>query len=78
MATDLLKQALDPENDLQHRTVENGDDIECTYNRKKVTYDDYIDIHEERGERLQKGKNVKSVGLFSGFGPGKLKKPYDE
>ena len=78
MATDLLKQALDPENDLQHRTVENGDDIECTFNRKKVTYDDYIDINEERGERLQKGKNVKSVGLFSGFGPGKWKKPYDE
>ena len=78
MATDLLKQALDPENDLQHRTVENGDDIECTYNNKKVSYDDFIDIHEERGERLQKGKSVKSVGLFSGFGPGKLKKPYDE
>ena len=78
MATDLLKQALDPENDLQHRTVENGDVIECTYNKKKVSYDDFIDIHEERGERLQKGKNVKSVGLFSGFGPGKWKKPYDE
>ena len=78
MATDLLKQALDPENDLKHRTVENGNDIECTYNSKKISYDDYIDIHEERGERLQKGKNVKSVGLFSGFGPGKWKKPYDE
>ena len=37
-----------------------------------------LDIHEERGERVQKGKKPDSIGVFSGFGPGKLKKPYND
>jgi len=76
MATDLFKEKLDPDNDLQHKKVDNGEDIECTYKGSKVTYDDYLDIHEERGERVQKGKHPGKIGLFSGFGKGKLRKSY--
>jgi len=77
MANNLLKNKLDPDNDLQDRKVDGGKDIECTYKNKKVSYDDYLDIYEERGERVQKGKNPKSIGVFSGWGEGKLKKPYE-
>jgi|TARA_R100001530_G_C4311725_1_gene153213 hypothetical protein len=78
MAADLLKQKFDPNNDLKHRKVDGGQDIECTYKGSKVSYNDYIDIHEERGERIVKGKKPDSVGMFSGFGPGTMKKPYDD
>tara|TARA_R110001583_G_scaffold144966_1_gene296943 strand:+ start:266 stop:502 length:237 start_codon:yes stop_codon:yes gene_type:complete len=78
MATDILKKALDPDNDLRHKKVNRGEDIECTYKGSSVTYDDYLDIHEERGERVQKGKKPDSIGVFSGFGPGTLRKPYDD
>ena len=77
MATDIFKEKLDPDNDLTHKTVNRGADIECTYKGKKVSYDDYLDIHEERGERVQKGKPPGSVGVFSGFGPGTMKRSYD-
>ena len=78
MATDIFKEKLDPNNDLQHKKVDGGEDIECTYKGSKVSYDEYLDIHEERGERVQKGKKPDSSGGFSGCGPGKLKKPYDD
>ena len=78
MATDFFKQKLDPNNDLQHKKVNGGEDIECTYKGSQVNYDDYLDIHEERGERVQKGKKPDSVGVCSGFGPGTMKKPYDD
>ena len=77
MATDLFKKTLDPDNDLRHKKVDRGKDIECTYKGSKVSYDDYLDIHEERGERVQKGKSPGKVGVFSGFGPGTMKKAYD-
>ena len=73
----LLKEKLDPDNDLQDRKVDGGKDIECSYKGKDVSYDDYIDIYEERGERIQKGKKPNSVGIFSGWGTGTLKKPYE-
>ena len=73
----LLKEKLDPNNDLQDRKVDGGKDIECSYKGKDVSYDDYIDIYEERGERIQKGKNPNSIGIFSGWGTGTLKKPYE-
>jgi len=78
MATDLLKKALDPDNDLTHQKVDGGDDIECKYKGGKVSYDDYLDIHEERGERLQKGKSLKPIRLFGGIGEGTLKKSYED
>lgn len=77
MAID-FKKALDPNNDLKHKKVDGGKDIECTYKGSKVSYDDYLDIHEERGENIQKGKKPNSIGMFSGFGEGTLKKPYEK
>ena len=73
----ILKEKLDPNNDLQDRKVDGGKDIECSYKGKDVSYDDYIDIYEERGERIQKGKKPNSIGIFSGWGTGTLKKPYE-
>ena len=73
----LLKEKLDPNNDLQDKKVDGGKDIECSYKGKNVSYDDYIDIYEERGERVQKGKKPISIGIFSGWGNGTLKKPYE-
>ena len=73
----LLKEKLDPNNDLQDKKVDGGKDIECSYKGKDVSYDDYIDIYEERGERIQKGKKPNSIGIFSGWGTGTLKKPYE-
>ena len=78
MVTDIFKKALDPDNDLKHTEVNGGEDIDCTYKDKKVSYDDYIDIHEERGERIGKGKKPESIGAFSGFGPGTMKKSYEK
>ena len=74
--TDFFKKTLDPDNDLTHKKVDNGQDIECKYKGSDVSYDDYLSIHEERSEQLQKGKSFKKLGLFAGFGPGTLKKPY--
>ncbi len=73
----LLKEKLDTNNDLQDKKVDGGKDIECSYKGKNVSYDDYIDIYEERGERVQKGKKPNSIGIFSGWGTGTLKKPYE-
>ena len=78
MGADIFKKALDPDNDLKHITSNGGEDINCTYKDKKVSYDDYLDIHEERGERLAKGKKPESIGSFSGFGPGTMKKSYEK
>jgi len=77
MAADIFK-ALDPDGDLKHTTLNGGEDIDCSFKDKKVSYDDYIDIHEERGERLAKGKKPESIGTFSGFGPGTMKKSYEK
>ena len=76
--TDLFKKTLDPNNDLTHKKVDKGEDIVCKYKGSKVSYDDYLDIHEERGERVQKGKAPNKVGVFSGFGPGTMRKSYDD
>ena len=78
MGADIFKKALDPNNDLKHTEVNGGEDIDCTYKDKKVSYDDYLDIHEERSERIGKGKKPGSIGTFSGFGPGTMKKSYEK
>ena len=43
-----------------------------------MKYDDYLSELESRVERNSKGKSVdtRSIGTFSGWGEGKLKKPY--
>ena len=41
----------------------------------------YLDYFSEIGSRIDKGKKGKgttNLGSFSGFGEGKLKKPYKE
>tara|TARA_R100000458_G_C8237075_1_gene217122 strand:+ start:750 stop:989 length:240 start_codon:yes stop_codon:yes gene_type:complete len=78
MGNDIFKKALDPDNDLKHEKINGGEDINCTYKGRKISYDDYLDIHEERGERISKGKKPGSIGLFSGFGPGTLRKSYEK
>lgn len=78
MANDLFKKTLDPDNDLKHEKVNGGEDIDCTYKDKKISYDDYLDIHEERSKRVSRGKKPDSIGVFSGFGPGTLKKSYEK
>ena len=78
MAVDILKQALDPDDDLRHKKVDDGQDIECTYKGSKVSYNEYIDIHEERGERVTKGKKPTRIGVFRGIGSGTLKKSYED
>ena len=78
MANDVFKQALDPDNDLKPTKINGGEDIDCSYKDKKISYDDYLDIHEERGERIAKGKQPGSIGVFSGFGPGTMKKSYEK
>ena len=78
MATDIFKKKLDPDNDLRHKTVDGGKDIECTYKGSKVNYNTYLDIHEERGERVQKGKRPDNVGVCSGWGEGTMKKSYEQ
>mgnify|MGYP001328955066 CR=1 FL=1 len=78
MATDIFKKKLDPNNDLRHEKIDGGQDIECSYKGSKVSYDDYLNIHEERGERVQKGKPLKRIRVFGGFGPGTLKKSYED
>ena len=38
----------------------------------------YVDEIEERADRKSRGKSItsKSIGIFGGWGEGKLKKPY--
>ena len=47
------------------------------YKGKEIGFDNYIDEMEERVTRHSEGKSIKKLtGNFSGFGKGKLKKPY--
>ena len=43
-----------------------------------MDYDTYVDEMEDRATRNQQGKSIttSSIGTFSGFGEGTLKKPY--
>jgi arginyl-tRNA synthetase len=48
----------------------------ATRDGKNITAIDFVDATQENVEKLNKGKKPSSVRLFSGFGPGTLKKPY--
>ena len=54
-------------------------DAEVKYKGQKMDYMTYVDELEERADRNSKGKSItsKSIGVYSGFGKGTLKKPYD-
>ena len=70
---------LDPDKDLcliEHE--EKGQ--EAYYKGQKMKYLDYYAELADREQKYKAGKDVKSnsLGLFGGFGEGKLKKPYKE
>ena len=69
----------DPENDMELRPQKDGD-VDVKYKNGKMTFDEYIDEMESRTNRHSEGKSLtsSSIGLFGGFGKGKLKKPYKE
>jgi len=69
---------LDPNNDLTHTTLPDGD-VKVTHKGEQIRYMDYIDVMEERATRKGEGKSpVKSdMKLFGGFGKGTLKKAYE-
>ena len=70
---------LDPKKNLVHNTNEDGSTV-AYYKGSKMKYDDYVSELENRVERNQKGKSIttQSIGTYSGFGKGTLKKPYEQ
>ena len=67
----------DPKGDMELKPKKDGD-VDVRYKNGKMTYDEYIDEMESRATRHQEGKSLtsNSIGLFGGFGKGKLKKHY--
>ena len=68
---------IDPNKDLCHITNEDGSQ-DTYYKNSKMEYDDYVSELELRFDKKSKGKSISSgsIGLFGGWGEGKLKKPY--
>ena len=66
----------DPEDRLKMTSDKEGYPI-ATRDGKNITAIDFVDATQENVEKLNKGKKPSSVRLFSGFGPGTLKKPYE-
>ena len=68
---------IDPKKDLVHNTNEDGSTV-AYYKGSKMQYDDYISELESRVDKNSNGKDFasRSIGLFGGYGKGKLKKPY--
>ena len=64
----------DPEDRLKMTSDKEGYPI-ATRDGKNITAIDFVDATQENIEKLNKGKKPSSVRLFSGFGPGTLKKP---
>ena len=71
----ILGVDLDPNDRLKMTTDKEGYPS-CTIDNKKCSAMDYLDATQENAERHYKGKKSRSLGLFGGFGKGKLKKPY--
>ena len=68
---------LDPSKTLKHVTNPDGS-YEAYYKESKMDFNDYIDEMQDRCEKNHEGRDFtsKSIGTFSGFGKGTLKKPY--
>ena len=66
----------DPEDRLKMTSDKEGYPI-ATRDGKNITAIDFVDATQENVEKLNRGKKPSSVRLFSGFGPGTLKKPYE-
>lgn len=74
--TDRLKKYLDPKNEITTEVVDDGTDAECTYKGQSVSYEDVIDIYEERATNLGKGKPRTTKKYFGGWGEGTLNKAW--
>ena len=75
--SNILGKDLDPKNDMELKPKKDGD-VDVRYKNGKMSYDEYIDEMETRANNQAEGKSLtsNSLGLFGGFGKGKLKKPY--
>ena len=72
----ILGVDFDPKGDMVLDVKDDGD-CDVKYKGQKMDYDTYVDELEDRATRHQQGKSItSSVGLFGGFGKGKLRKPY--
>ena len=62
---------------MEHKILPDGD-IDVKYKGGKMRYGQYLDEMEERATNQQEGSPIvkSSMGMFSGFGEGTLKKPY--
>ena len=69
----------DPKGDMVLDPKKDGD-VSVKYKGDEMGFDNYIDEMEERVTRHSEGKSItsKPFGLFGGFGPGTLKKPYKQ
>ena len=65
----------DPNNDMKLKPREDGD-VDVDYKGGKMTFDEYIDEMEDRVTSHSNGKSItsKTIGSYSGFGEGTLKK----
>ena len=74
----ILGVDFDPNKDMEVDIKPDGD-AEVKYKGQKMDYMTYVDELEERADKNSKGKSItsKSIGVYSGFGIGTLKKPYD-
>ena len=66
----------DPEDRLKMDPGPDGLPV-ATRDGKHITAIDFVDATQENIERMQKGKKSKTIGCFSGFGHGTLKKYYE-
>jgi len=66
----------DPDDRLKMTTDHEGFPT-TTRDGKHITPVDFVDATQENVERMNQGKKPKSFKLFSGIGPGTLKKPYE-
>ena len=73
----ILGVDFDPKGDMELDVKDDGD-CDVKYKGQKMDYNTYVDELEERANRHQQGKSIttSSIGTFSGFGEGTLKKPY--
>ena len=73
----ILGVDFDPNQDMQVDIKPDGD-ADVKYKGQKMDFNTYVDELEERADKHTKGKSIttKSIGTFSGFGEGTLKKSY--
>ena len=73
----ILGVDFDPKGDMVLDVKDDGD-CDVKYKGQNMDFDTYVDELEDRTTRHQQGKSIttSSIGTFSGFGEGTLRKPY--